>query len=57
MRERTNEYGALRALGFLPKHVGLFVVVESLTTGILGGLVGLGLAWPVPRVMARRRLA
>jgi putative ABC transport system permease protein len=47
VRERTNEYGALRALGFLPKHVGLFVVVESLTTGILGGLVGLGLAYPL----------
>jgi putative ABC transport system permease protein len=45
-RERTNEYGVLRAIGFLPQHVALWVMGESLATGVLGGLLGLALAWP-----------
>jgi putative ABC transport system permease protein len=47
VRERTSEYGVLRAIGFLPKHVAVWIVGESLVTGILGGLVGVALAWPV----------
>jgi putative ABC transport system permease protein len=46
VRERTSEYGVLRAIGFLPGHVALWIVVESLATGVLGGLVGLAIAWP-----------
>jgi len=46
VRERTNEYGVLRAIGFRPGHVALWIVVESLATGVLGGLLGVGLAWP-----------
>jgi putative ABC transport system permease protein len=46
VRERTNEYGVLRAIGFSPGHVALWVVGESMAMGVLGGLVGIGLAWP-----------
>jgi putative ABC transport system permease protein len=46
VRERTNEYGVLRAIGFLPSHVALWIVAESLLLGLLGGLVGLAIAWP-----------
>jgi putative ABC transport system permease protein len=46
VRERTNEYGVLRAIGFLPKHVAQFVLGEALVIGIVGGLVGLGLGYP-----------
>ena len=46
VRERTNEYGVLRAIGFLPGHIALWVVGEALVTGILGGLLGVALAYP-----------
>src|SRR5690606_16023470 len=47
VRERTSEYGALRALGFLPKHIRFFIVGESVTLGIVSGLLGLALAVPL----------
>jgi putative ABC transport system permease protein len=47
VRERTAEYGALRALGFLPSHIRLFILGESATLGILAGLLGVGLAVPL----------
>jgi putative ABC transport system permease protein len=46
VRERTHEYGVLRAIGFLPKHLVLFVLGEAATVGLLGGAVGLGIAYP-----------
>jgi putative ABC transport system permease protein len=47
VRERTSEYGALRALGFMPSHIRLFILGESATLGILAGVVGVGLAVPL----------
>ena len=47
VRERTNEYGVLRALGFSPDHVRLFIVVEGMTLGLLAGVLGVGLAYPL----------
>jgi putative ABC transport system permease protein len=47
VRERTNEYGVLRAIGFLPKHVARFILVEGLVIGVIGGIVGVMLAYPV----------
>jgi putative ABC transport system permease protein len=44
VRERTREYGVLRALGFSPGNVGFFVVAESLTIGFFAGVLGLGLS-------------
>lgn len=46
VRERTNEYGVLMALGFRPKHVAAFVVGEGITVGLLGAGLGLLLAYP-----------
>lgn len=47
VRERTNEYGVLRAIGFLPSHVARFILVEGVVIGVLGGLIGVLLAYPV----------
>jgi putative ABC transport system permease protein len=47
VRERTNEYGVLRAIGFLPGHVARFILVEGLVIGVLGGLLGVLLGYPV----------
>jgi putative ABC transport system permease protein len=47
VRERTSEYGALRALGFTPKHIRFFIIGESTTVGLLAGLLGIAVAWPL----------
>jgi putative ABC transport system permease protein len=47
VRERTHEYGVLRAIGFLPKHLATFVLGEAVTVGFLGGLVGLAVGYPL----------
>ncbi|WP_433928920.1 ABC transporter permease [Sorangium cellulosum] len=47
VRERTREYGVLRALGFEPKHVRIFIVGEAATVGLLAGLVGLAVSYPI----------
>ena len=47
VRERTSEYGALRALGFSPGHIRFFIIGESTTVGLVAGLVGVALAWPL----------
>jgi len=47
VRERTTEYGVLRALGFMPKHIRLFIIGEAVTTSFLAGLVGLALSYPI----------
>jgi len=40
VRERTSEYGVLRAIGFLPRHVAMFILGEAATIGLLGGAFG-----------------
>ncbi|HEU5060775.1 MAG TPA: FtsX-like permease family protein [Kofleriaceae bacterium] len=45
VRERTNEYGMMRAIGFRPGHIAGFVVAEAAFVGLLGGLVGLALGY------------
>jgi putative ABC transport system permease protein len=47
VRERTSEYGVLRAIGFLPRHVVIWIVGESLAIGALGGVLGLAIAYPL----------
>jgi putative ABC transport system permease protein len=47
VRERTTEYGVLRALGFQPGHIRSFIVGEALTLSLLSSLVGLLLAFPL----------
>jgi putative ABC transport system permease protein len=40
VRERTHEYGVLRAVGFQPLHVAAFILGESLFIAAIGGVVG-----------------
>jgi len=47
VRERTREYGVLRALGFSPGHVRTFIMGEALTIGVIAGVIGVGLSYPV----------
>ena len=58
VRERTEELGVLKALGFTNERVLAMVLLESCLIAVLGGLAGLGLAWvitlggsPVPNVL------
>jgi putative ABC transport system permease protein len=43
VRERTHEYGVLRAVGFRPIHIGGFIVGESVFISLLGGVIGVAL--------------
>jgi putative ABC transport system permease protein len=45
VRERTNEIGVLKTLGFSGESILSLVLIESLILTFAGGLVGLGLAW------------
>jgi len=47
VRERTHEYGVLRAIGFLPRHLSAFVIAEGTVLGLLGGALGLALGVPL----------
>ncbi len=47
VRERTNEYGVLRAIGFMPHHIVRFILAEGLVIGLLGGAVGVLLGYPI----------
>jgi putative ABC transport system permease protein len=47
VRERTTEYGVLRALGFQPAHIRWFIVGEALTLSLIAGALGLLLAVPL----------
>jgi putative ABC transport system permease protein len=47
VRERTSEYGVLRAIGFRPRHIAAFVLGEALTIGVLGGGLGLLISYPL----------
>ena len=46
VRERTNEYGVLKALGFSGRHIATFIVSESMFVGLIGGAIGVGIAYP-----------
>ncbi len=47
LRERTPELGAMRAIGFLPKHVRNLALSEGALLGAVGGLIGTILARPI----------
>jgi putative ABC transport system permease protein len=46
VRERTQEYGVLRAIGFMPRHVVMFIIVEGVVLGAAGGVIGLLIGYP-----------
>lgn len=43
VRERTHEYGVLRAVGFRPGHILGFILGESVLVALVGGLLGVAL--------------
>ena len=43
VRERTHEYGVLRAIGFSPRYVFGFILGEAVLIAVIGGLIGVGL--------------
>ena len=45
VRERTNELAVLKTLGFSNSHVLVLVLAESLFMALLGGGLGLAIAW------------
>jgi putative ABC transport system permease protein len=47
VRERTTEYGVLRALGFRPGHIRMFVIGEAVTVALTAAVVGLVLSYPL----------
>lgn len=58
VRERTEELGVLKAMGFTNERVLALVLAESCLIAAVGGLIGLGLAWlftaggsPVPAML------
>ncbi len=40
VRERTHEYGVLRAIGFSPAHIIGFILGEAMLVALAGGLLG-----------------
>jgi putative ABC transport system permease protein len=52
VRERTNEIGVLKTLGFGSRSVLTLILLESLSLTLVGGLVGLGLAWLIASGLA-----
>ena len=46
VRERTNEYGVLKALGFSGGHIAMFIAFESMLIAALGGALGIAVAYP-----------
>jgi putative ABC transport system permease protein len=49
VRERTNEIGVLKTLGFSGQSILSLVLFESLLLTVIGGLAGLGLAWMIAK--------
>jgi len=47
VRERTREYAILKTLGFTGRHIATFILGESLVIGVLGGVLGLLLIYPM----------
>ena len=47
VRERTGELGVLKAIGFTNGQIVGLVLAESCLLTVLGGILGLGLAWLV----------
>ncbi len=47
IRERTNELGVLKTLGFSDGRILTLVLLESCAIAIIGGGIGLALAWTV----------
>ncbi|MFO0679200.1 MAG: FtsX-like permease family protein [Polyangiaceae bacterium] len=47
VRERTREYGVLRALGFSPGHIRVFILGEAAFLSVIAGILGTIVAFPI----------
>ena len=47
VRERTREYAVLKTLGFTARHLTVFIVGEALLVGLMGGILGILLTFPI----------
>lgn len=47
VRERTREYAVLKTLGFQGRHIAAFIIGEALLIGLIGGVIGLALTFPI----------
>jgi putative ABC transport system permease protein len=47
VRERTSEYGALKALGFTNAHIQLMIASEAVLTALAGAALGLAVSYPL----------
>lgn len=47
VRERTRDFGVMLTLGFRPRQIATFVVIEGFTIGLIGGGLGLLLSFPI----------
>jgi putative ABC transport system permease protein len=52
VRERTNEIGAMKAIGYTDGLVLTLILAESVTLAALGGIIGLGIAWAFSALFA-----
>jgi putative ABC transport system permease protein len=52
VRERTREYGVLRAVGFQPEHLSGLVMGEAAVLGALGAAPGLAFVWALINYVA-----
>jgi putative ABC transport system permease protein len=52
--ERTREFGVLKALGYASSRISSLVVVESTLLLVLGGSLGLGIAWGIVQIGSRQ---
>jgi putative ABC transport system permease protein len=48
-RERIREYAVLKVLGFTSYHIAGLIFGESLLIAMIGGVIGIGLTFPVCR--------
>ena len=56
VRERTQEFATMRAIGFMPAHLRWFVVGEAGVLGLFGGALGVAIAFPLIQGMLGRFL-
>lgn len=56
VRERTHEFGVMRAIGFAPRQLGLLVLAEAGLLGLLGAALGVGLSYPLFENLVSRAL-
>lgn len=52
VRERTNEIGAMKAIGFTDGHIMTLILAESVLLSVMAGFIGLALAWLVSKFWA-----